>query len=91
MTVKHIIDDQVVLSRPPEGPLATQTAAFARYAREEGYARQSRYRRVLLAAGFSQWLGQQAVRLRCVSSEHPKRYLLSRARRCRYTGVMRPR
>jgi integrase/recombinase XerD len=79
--MKHVIDDQVVLSRPPEGPLATQIAAFARYARAEGYARQSRYRRVLLAAGFSQWLGQQAVRLRRVSSEHSKRYLRSRARR----------
>jgi integrase/recombinase XerD len=79
--VKHIIDDQVALSRPPEGPLATQIAAFARYARDEGYARQSRYRRVLLAAGFSQWLGQQAIRLQRVSSEHPKRYLRSRARR----------
>jgi integrase/recombinase XerD len=79
--VKHIIDDQVVLSRPPEDPLATQIAAFARDAREAGYARQSRYRRVLLAAGFSRWLGQQTVRLRRVSSEHPKRYLRSRARR----------
>jgi site-specific recombinase XerD len=79
--VKHIIDDQVVLSRPLEGPLAAQIAAFARSAREEGYARQSRYRRVLLAAGFSRWLGQRAVRLRRVSSEHPKRYLRSRARR----------
>jgi len=79
--VKHIIDDHIVLSQPLEGPLAPQIAAFARYAREEGYARQSRYRRVLLAAGFSRWLGQQAVRLRRVSSEHPKRYLRSRARR----------
>jgi integrase/recombinase XerD len=79
--VKHIIDDQVVLSRALEGPLATQIAAFAREAREEGYALQSRYRRVLLAAGFSRWLGQQAVRLRRVSSEHPKRYLRFRARR----------
>jgi len=79
--VKHIIDDQVVLSRPPEGPLATQIGAFARAAREEGYARQSRYRRVLLAAGFSRWLGQQAIRRRHVSSGHPKRYLRSRARR----------
>jgi len=79
--VRHIIDDQVVLSRPLEGPLAPQIAAFARCAREEGYARQSRYRRVLLAAGFSRWLGQQAVRLRRVSSEHPKQYLRSRARR----------
>jgi site-specific recombinase XerD len=36
---------------------------------------------VLLAAGFSRWLGQQAVRLRRVSSEHLKQYLRSRARR----------
>ena len=79
--MKHIIDDQVVLSRPPEGPLATQIGAFARAAREEGYARQSRYRRVLLAAGFSRWLGQQAIRRRHVSSGHPKRSLRSRARR----------
>ncbi len=81
--MRHIIDDQVVLSRPLEGPLATQIVGFARCAREEGYARQSRYRRVLLAAGFSRWLGQQAVRLPRVSSEHSKRYLRSRARRVR--------
>ena len=81
--MRHIIDDQVVLSRPLEGPLAAQIAAFARCAREEGYARQSRYRRVLLAAGFSRWLGRQAVRLPRVSSEHAKRYLRSRARRVR--------
>jgi integrase/recombinase XerD len=79
--VKHVIDDQVVMSRLPEGPLRTQIGAFARYVREEGYAPQSRYRQVLLAAGFSRWLGRQAIRLRRVSSEHPKRYLRSRARR----------
>ncbi len=81
--MKQIIDDQVVVSRPLEGPLRLQIGAFARYAREEGYALQSRYRQVLLAAGFSRWLGQQAVRLRRVSSAHPKRYLRSRARRVR--------
>ena len=79
--MKHIVDGQVVLSRPPEGPLATQIATFAKWAREQGYALQSRYRRVLLASGFSRWLGEQAVRLRLVSSEHPARYLRSRARR----------
>jgi hypothetical protein len=51
--VKQIIDDQIVVSRPLEGPLRTQIGAFARNAREEGYAVQSRCRRVLLAAGFS--------------------------------------
>ena len=79
--MKYIINDDVVLSRPLEGPLAAQIDAFAKWARDQGYARQSRYRRVLLAAGFSRWLGRQAVTLRRVSSEHPARYLRSRARR----------
>ena len=79
--MKYIINDDVVLSRPLAGPLAAHIAAFTKWARDEGYARQSRYRRVLLAAGFSRWLGQQAVRVPRVSSEHPKRYLRCRARR----------
>ena len=79
--MKYIINDDVVLSRPLEGPLAAQIAALAKWARDQGYALDSRYRRVLLAAGFSRWLGQQAVRLRGPSSEPPARYLRSRARR----------
>jgi len=79
--MKCIIDEGVVLSRPPEGPLAPQITAFAKWASEQGYARYPRYRKVLLAACFSRWLGQQAVRLRRVSSEHLVRYLRSRARR----------
>ena len=79
--MKQIVDSDVVLSRPLEGPLAAQIAAFAKWAREQGYALQSRYWRVLLAAGFSRWLGEQAVSLRLVSDEHPARYLRSRARR----------
>ena len=79
--MKCIINDDVVLSRPLEGPLTAQIRAFATWARDQGYARCSRYRRVLLAACFSRWLGQQAVRLCRVSSDHPARYLRSRARR----------
>jgi len=79
--MKYIINGDVVLSRPLEGPLAAQIAAFAKWARDQGYAPRSRYRRVLLAAGLSRWLGRQAVRLRHVSAEHPVRYLRSRARR----------
>jgi integrase/recombinase XerD len=79
--MKYVINDDVVVARPPEGPLAAQIAAFAQWARDQGYALASRYRRVLLAAGFSRWLGQQTIRPRCVSSEHPARYLRSRARR----------
>ncbi|MEQ1862951.1 MAG: site-specific integrase [Chthoniobacteraceae bacterium] len=79
--MKHIVDGDIVLSRPPTGPLAAQIAAFAQWTREQGYARYSRYRQVLLAAGLSRWLGQQAVELSRVSSDHPPRYLRSRARR----------
>jgi site-specific recombinase XerD len=81
--MKYIINGDIVLSRPPEGPLAAQIGAFAKWASEQGYARYSRYRQVLLAACFSRWLGRQAVSGRRVSSEEPLRYLRSRARRVR--------
>jgi len=75
-----INNDDVVVSRPFEGPLAEHIAGFAEWAREQGYARYSRYRQVLLAACFSRWLGQQSVSVPRVSSEHAARYLRSRAR-----------
>ena len=81
--MKYIINGDVGLSRPPEGPLAAQIGAFAKWASEQGYARYSRYRQVLLAAGFSRWLGQRAVRRCRVSSDQLSRYLRSRARRVR--------
>lgn len=81
--MKCIINGQVVLSRPLEGPLAVHIASFARWASDQGYALRSVYRRVLLATCFSQWLGQKAVRLRSVSSAHPAQYLRNRARRVR--------
>jgi site-specific recombinase XerD len=79
--MKCIVDDDVVLSRPLEGPLSAHIAAFAQCARDQGYARASRYRQVLLAAGFSRWLGQQTITVRHVAAEHAARYLRSRARR----------
>jgi site-specific recombinase XerD len=78
--MKFIIDDKIVLSRPLQGPLAAQIPAFAKWGKELGYARRSRYRQVLLAACFSRWLGQQAISVHRVSSEHQTRYLRSRAR-----------
>jgi integrase/recombinase XerD len=75
--MKYIVDDKVVLSRPLEGPLSANVAGFAKWARDEGYAPPSRWRKVFLAAGFSRWLGQQAVRVRRISSEHVARYLRS--------------
>ncbi|OFW02848.1 MAG: integrase [Acidobacteria bacterium RIFCSPLOWO2_02_FULL_68_18] len=79
--MKCIVDDDVVLSRPLEGPLSAHIAAFAQWARDQGYARASRYRQVLLAACFSRWLGQQTITVRHVAAAHAARYLRSRARR----------
>jgi site-specific recombinase XerD len=79
--MKCIVDDDVVLSQPLEGPLSAHVAGFATWAREQGYAWASRYRQVLLAACFSRWLGQRAVSVRRVSAKHQARYLRMRARR----------
>ena len=81
--MKYIVHGDIVLSRPPEGPLATQIGPFAQWASEQGYARYSRYRQVLLAACFSRWLSRQVVSVQRVSTEQPSRYLRSRARRVR--------
>lgn len=84
--MKCIVDDDVVLSRPLKGPLAGHIAAFATWARDQGYAWASRYRQVLLAACFSRWLGQRAVSVRRVSAKHQARYLRFRARRVQVRG-----
>lgn len=81
--MKYIINDQIVLSRPLEGPLAAHIPPFAQWASEQGYARYSIYRQVLLAACFSRWLEQGGITLRQVSSEHPVHYLQYRARQRR--------
>src|ERR1700680_2697846 len=79
--MKYIVDGDLVLSQPPTGPLTAQIGDFAAWAREQGCARCSRYRKILLAACFSGWLGRQAIRRRCVSSTHASQYLRVRARR----------
>ena len=79
--MKCIVNDDVVLSQPLDGPLSAHIPAFAQWARDQGYAWASRYRQVLLAACFSRWLGHQAITIRRVSAEHLTRYLRSRARR----------
>jgi len=73
--MKYIVNGDLVLSRAPEGPLATHVGGFARWASEQGYARYSRYRQVLLATCFSRWLGRRLIGVRQVSSEQVFRYL----------------
>ena len=78
--MKCIIDNQIVLSQAPEGPLAARIEPFARSLREQGYTRSSIHRQVLLATGFSRWLKQRGVVLRSITSDHPRWYLRCRAR-----------
>lgn len=79
--MKYIVNDQVVLSRPLEGPLAAPIASFAQWVSEQGYALYTLHRQVLLTAGFSRWLGHKGVAVQDVASEHPAQYLRHRARR----------
>jgi integrase/recombinase XerD len=78
--MKYIIDNRIVLSRAPEGPLAAHVEPFARSLREQGYTRSSIHRQVLLVTGFSRWLKQRGVTLRSIISDHPRWYLRCRAR-----------
>lgn len=83
--MKYTINDRVVLSRAPEGPLADHLGSFTECISEQGYAANSLWQRVHLAACFSSWLGKQGIGLRSISSDHPAQYLRYRARRVRPT------
>ena len=84
--MKFIINDQVVLLRAPDGPLAPYIASFSKWAIGQGYAGCSLRQRVRIAAGFSRWLAEKSVRLRSVSSRYSAQYLRYRARRQRICG-----
>jgi integrase/recombinase XerD len=81
--MKCIIDNQIVLARALEGPLAAHIGPFARSLSEQGYSRSSIHRQVLLATGFSRWLKQRGVVLQSINSDHPRWYLRCRARLAR--------
>jgi integrase/recombinase XerD len=81
--MKCVINNQVVLSRTPEGPFAERIGSFAESVSKQGYSLASIHRQVLLAACFSQWLQQNGVGLRSICSDHATRYLRYRARRLR--------
>lgn len=83
--MKYTINDKVILSRVPEGPLADHLGSFTGWVSEQGYAASSLWQRVHLAACFSSWLGKQGIHLRSISSEHPAQYLRYRARRVKPT------
>jgi site-specific recombinase XerD len=79
----YVIHEQVVLSRPPEGPLAAHLASFANFVGEQGYRAFSLKRHVRIAAGFSRWLGQSGIQVHSICSAHAVEYLRDRARHLR--------
>jgi integrase/recombinase XerD len=79
--VKCVINDDLALSRPPEGPVASYIVPFAEWLGDRGYGLVSMRNQVLMAAGFSKWLGQKGIELSDISGDHPGRYLLDRAQR----------
>ena len=78
-----VINNQVILSRPPEGPLAAHIVSFAKSVSEQGYSLSSLKQQVRIAACFSRWLKQKGVGVRSICSDHQIRYLRYRARRVR--------
>ena len=78
-----IINGQVTLLRPLEGPLAPHIVSFAQWMSEQGYSSYSLQRQVRLASEFSRWLTQNGVALTDLSSLHPQQYLCHRARKVR--------
>ena len=79
--MRYIINERLFMRRPPEGPLAVHVRPFGKWAFEQGYSKYRVHRRVVLAAGFSQWLGRRGMGAREVSGEHAAQYLRHRSRR----------
>jgi site-specific recombinase XerD len=79
--MKFVVNDQLVLLRAPEGPLAPYVVSFSKWGSGHGYAPSSLRRRIRIAVGFSRWLAEKSVRLHSVSSRHFDQYFRYRARR----------
>lgn len=84
--VNFVVNNQVVLSRVPEGPIAAYIGSFLDSLNAMGYTAYSVHRFVLLAVCFSKWLKQRRVRLRSITSDHAEQYL-----QCRYLRLQRAR
>jgi integrase/recombinase XerD len=81
--VTRIIDDQVILSRVPEGPLAAHIGSFVGSLREQGYALSSIRRHVSSNVGFNRWLKQKGIAVHSITPDQAVQYLRYRARRLR--------
>jgi site-specific recombinase XerD len=81
--VKYLINDHLVLSQAPEGPLAAYLGQFSQSLSRQGYIPRYVHRQVMLAACFSRWLKQTEVPRHSITSQHLARYLRFRYRRSR--------
>lgn len=73
--MKCIVGEDIVLSRPLDGPLSPHISGFAKWVRDQGYSLYSQHRQVRLAANFSHWLGLSAINVSHVGSRPLNRYL----------------
>lgn len=78
--MKYVINDQLVLSRVPEGPFAAYLGPFAESLSRQGYSSVYVHRHVTLAARFSRWVKRSEVPCPSITSEHATRYLRFRYR-----------
>jgi integrase/recombinase XerD len=85
--MKCIVNALGVISDTLEGPLAAYIGSFSKSVSDQGYTLDSVNKQTRIAAFFSRWLKQKAIRSRNVSTEHATRFLQYRARRHRpYLG-----
>ena len=81
--MKQITGIQSVRPHWRDGPLAAWLDAFADWVNAQGYAPDTAYRKILLAACFSQWLKQEAIVIADITPDHTDRYLRYRWQRLR--------
>ena len=82
--MKCVINDQVVLSRAPDGPLAAYIGAFARIAERAGIRRSIRFTGRFCSLRVSaDGLNRRGSRYAASAPIIPSRYLRYRARRVR--------
>lgn len=81
--MKYLVNEHLILSRAPVGPLAAYLGPFAESLSPQGYTQRYVHRQVMLAACFSRWLKHTGVLPPRVTSNHAARYLRFRHRRRR--------
>jgi integrase/recombinase XerD len=73
--MKFVVNNQVVLSKEPKGPIKEYIDSFAKTVSEEGYALSSISEQIRLVACFSRWLKHEGIELNNITYEHLERYL----------------